>query len=230
LFNPEIKFAKSKGIDLPIMYVYLAGRICGEYIDKCIVWQKEIINHYRNYKPVYGYVGEETCQRVVGYESYPFAFLCALNSGEGNSVDKKGLTSALPANLIYDKDILSIESSQVVVANMEDYFEEGIEDLLILEDSSLLNHGDWNFWRTAFLSLKGKILNRRENFGTISEIAISIYLKKPTILIVPERRKEIFEKHPFLKRASVIITSVEQLLEEKWLQILYKSIAGAIYE
>jgi len=78
--------------------------------------------------------------------------------------------------------------------------------------------------------LKNKILNRRENFGTISEVAIAIYLQKPVILIVPEKRKEIYQNHPFSKRASVIVTSVNQLLKEKWCEILYKSIAGAIYE
>ena len=59
------------------------------------------------------------------------------------------------------------------------------------------------------------------------EVAWALYLQKPVILIIPESRKEIFMKHPFTRRASVIVTSVEQLLEEKWLNILYKSIAGA---
>ena len=77
--------------------------------------------------------------------------------------------------------------------------------------------------------LQGKILNRRENLGTIFEISWALLLQKPLILIVPERRREIFEKHPFTCRASVIVTSVKELTDGKYLQILYKSIASAIY-
>lgn len=213
MLNPNAKISKSTGIDLPILKVYLAGRIAGDCIDKCLGWRRDIINHYRDYKGT--------------GESYPIAFLDPLNSGESESVDEKGLTSNIPPNLIYDKDILSVEQADVIVANMEDFFQEGIEDLLVInpEDDHL---GDRNFYRTAFLSLQGKILNRRENIGTIFEIAIAMYLKKPVILIVPQRRRQIFEKHPFTKRASVIVTSVDELLRDKWLNILYKSIAGAV--
>ena len=31
MLNPDIKFAKSKGIDLPILYGYLVGKISGNY-------------------------------------------------------------------------------------------------------------------------------------------------------------------------------------------------------
>ena len=77
--------------------------------------------------------------------------------------------------------------------------------------------------------MKKKILNRRENFGTICEFAIALYLQKPIIAIVPENRQEIYRKHPFASRASVIVTSVEELIKEKWLNTLYKSMAGATY-
>jgi hypothetical protein len=33
-----------------------------------------------------------------------------------------------------------------------------------------------------------------------------------------------------MKRASVIVKDADELLEKKWLQILYKSISGATYE
>ncbi len=77
MFNPNANIARGKGIDLPILTVYLAGRICGEHIDLCLGWRREIINHYRNYKienniPV----------------AFPISFLDPLNSGEAESVDK----------------------------------------------------------------------------------------------------------------------------------------------
>lgn len=212
MLNPKIKIAESKGLDLPLLHVYLAGRISGDKIDLCLKWRQDIINYFKNYK---------------GKGMYPISFLCPLNSGEAKSVDKKGLTSSIPSNLIYDKDLLSVERADVVIANMNDFFEEGIEDLLSIEEN--MRTGNGNYWRTAFLTLQGKILNRRENMGTLFEIAWAMYLKKPIILIVPKRRQEIFKKHPFTKRASVIVNSVEELLEGKYLQTIYKAIAGAIY-
>lgn len=207
VYNPKTKIAASAGIDIPFLHVYLAGRIAGDCIEQCLAWRHKIVDHYRNYK---------------GKGAYPIVFLDALNSKEADSIDKKGLTSAIPPNLIYDKDLLSVETADCVVANMEDYMEIGVEKYLqdITHDRDL---------RDAYNALKEKILNRRENLGTISEMAWALYLKKPLILIVPERRKETFERHPFTKRASVIVGSVEELLEKKWLQIIYKSIAGATY-
>lgn len=216
MFNPDIKVAKSKGIDIPILHVYLAGRIAGNCIEKCLGWRQDIIKHYKDYK------GKG--------EAYPISFLCPLNSGESKSVDQKGLTSSIPPNLIYDKDLLSVERADVIVANMEDYFEEDIASYL--DDNEVdvrLTQEHLDYYVNGFYKLKEKILNRRENIGTVMEVAWALYLQKPVILIVPERRKEIFIKHPFTRRASVIVTSVEQLVKEKWLNILYKSIAGAEY-
>jgi len=233
MLNPEIKIAKSKGIDLPVMYVYLAGRIAGNCIDKCLKWRQDIVEHYKNYKlvPKPEYINGNPSGAPLlpdQYEvvSYPIAFIDPLNSGEATSVDKLGLTSNIPSNLIYDKDLLSVERADVIVANVEDYFEVDIEDILY---PNLDNMYSGEVLMEMVERLREKILNRRENFGTICEIAWALYLKKPLILIVPESRKEIYIKHPFAKRASVIVTSSEQLLKEKWLQILYKSISGATY-
>jgi nucleoside 2-deoxyribosyltransferase len=228
MLNPSSKIAKSEGIDLPIMYVYLAGRIAGNCIEKCLEWREQIITHYRHYKPVYGRVYEGANdevgkQMIVSYDSYPIAFLSPLNSGEAKSVDKQGLTSSIPPNMIYDKDLLSVEKADCIVANMDDFFESGIEVELSLTDAPV------GMYKEAYEKLREKILHRRENLGTICEVAWSLYLQKPLILIVPERREETFQKHPFMRRASAIVTSVDQLIEEKHLNILYKSIAGATY-
>ena len=212
-YNPKTKIAESAGVDIPTLHVYLAGRIAGDCIDKCLSWRHQIVNYYRDYK---------------GRGAYPIVFLDALNSKESDSIDAKGLTSAIPPNLIYDKDLLSVETAQVVVANMDDFFESGIEEYMH-EPSPLYSQVDKDWYHLAYTKLRNKILTRRENLGTISEVAWALYLKKPLILIVPKEREENFTKHPFMKRASVIVTSVDELLEKKWLQIIYKSIAGATY-
>jgi len=207
MFNPDKKYIHSDGVDLPIMYCYLAGRIAGECIDKCLAWRHKIIDFYADYK---------------GKGVYPISFLDALNSKESESIDKKGLTSAIPPNLIYDKDILSVERADVVVAMMDDYMEEGIHEPNEYDDHAELYSISRN--------LHTKILERRPNWGTDYEVSIAMYLKKPVILIAGnERQKAMLEKHPFMKRASVIVGSVDELLDKKWLNILYKSIAGAIY-
>jgi len=213
MFNPDKKYIHSDGVDLPIMYCYLAGRIAGECIDKCLAWRHKIIDFYADYK---------------GKGVYPISFLDALNSKESESIDKKGLTSAIPPNLIYDKDILSVERADVVVAMMDDYMEEGIQEFLTDYKEQELSQERWRYG--GFDILQSKILERRPNWGTDYEVSIAMYLKKPVILIAGnERQKAMLEKHPFMKRASVIVGSVDELLEKKWLNILYKSIAGAIY-
>lgn len=227
MFNPDKKYIHSDGVDLPIMYCYLAGRIAGECIDKCLEWRHKIVNHYADYK---------------GKGAYPISFLDALNSKEADSIDKKGLTSSIPPNLIYDKDILSVEKADVVVAMMDDYMEEGIQEELGLSfKTNLFNYTvnveDFqkscdNFEKLgkAYFKLKEKILDHRPNWGTDYEVSIAMYLKKPVILIAGnERQKKMLELHPFMRRASVIVGSVDELLEKKWLNILYKSIAGATY-
>ena len=213
MLNSTKKIAKSEGVDLPVLKVYLAGRISGDNIDLCLAWRKQIIKHYENHK---------------GKGAYPISFLCPLNSGEASSVDKMGLKSNIPSNLIYDKDILSIEHADVIVANMNDFFEEDIKAILGIPKKATERCAKETLVGRIEI-LKDKILKRRENMGTIEEVGIARYLKKPIILIVPENRKYIFENHPFQKRASVIVSSVDDLLKGKYLELLYKSIASAIY-
>lgn len=222
--NPTKKFVESDGIDLPIMYVYLAGRIAGNCIDKCLGWRYQIVNYYKNYKLLTPEKGEK-----YYYGAYPIAFLDALNSNEAECIDAKGLTSAIPPNLIYSKDLMSVRRADALVCHMEDFMGEGMEDLLGITEGDLLK-GDRYFWQTAFLTLQGRIKNRRPNYGTNSEMAWGLLLNKPVILIAgTKERKEILELHPFTRKASVIVETVEDLLEGKYLNLLYKSIASSVY-
>jgi len=210
MHNPDKNYIPSKGVDLPIMYVYMAGRIAGDCIDECLEWRHKLVNAYANYK---------------GNGVYPISFLDALNSKEADSIDEKGLSSALPPNLIYDKDLLSVKKADVIVANMNDYMETPIE-------TSLYRHHDFTNEETLdhYLKLKRAIINRRPNYGTICEVAWALLLNKPLILIAGGYNDyTTLEKHPFTKRASVIVIDVEQLIRQKHLNILYKSISGATY-
>ena len=218
MFNPSARYAESNGIDLPILYCYLAGRISGDNINECLGWRESLVRHYKHY-----------AQDEFGNKSYPISFLCPLNSGESSSVDAKGLTSSIPPNLIYDKDFLSVKRADVIVANMDDFFEVGIERLLHESVDSLENNSKEELI-FKLTTLQKRIINRRPNLGTISEVAWALYLNKPLILIVPEAQKVIFEKHPFTRRASVIVYSEQQLIREKWLNKLYKSISSAVYD
>lgn len=210
MFNPMKKIANSNGIDIPIMYVYLAGRIAGNCIDKCLAWRQQITTHYADYK---------------GKGAYPIAFLDALNSKEADSIDGLGLTSCIPPNLIYDKDILSVEKADAIVANMDDYMEADIEDFMGTNGKKYAVN-----YQVSFFKLLNTIKNRRPNWGTDFEVAVAMYLHKPVILIAgSQKRKEMLEQHPFMKRASVIVKDVDELLQKKWLNILYKSIASAVY-
>lgn len=234
MLNPEKKFVKSEGIDLPLMQVYLVGRISGECMNKCVEWRKQIINHYRDYKPIFAEDGE-----TITYESYPISFISPLNSGESKTADKLGLKSHIPRNLIYDKDILSLRKADIVVANLDDFMENGIEEELnILPhfkygiDKIVSSSAEEDFdFKEAFFKLQDKIKNRRANLGSHFETSIALYEGKPVILIAgSERNKYILENHPFFSRASVIVLSVEELLEKKWIQILYKAMAGSTVE
>ena len=208
--NPDKKIAQSEGVDRPLMKAYLVGRISGNCMDKCVAWRKRIINYYADYK---------------GKGAYPIAFLCPLASGEAKTADELGLKSHLPKNLIYDKDILSLLSADIIVANLDDFMNDGIEGLL--EDD--VDFAEIEELEDAFYKLQDKIKNRRPNLGSHFEVSVALYLRKPVILIAGnEHNKYILENHPFFGRASVIVLDTEQLLKEKWIQVLYKSMAGSI--
>ena len=67
----------------------------------------------------------------------------------------------------------------------------------------------------------------RPPIGTISELVWASEFRKPVIVITDEDQ---YAEHPFIKTfASVIVPNVEKMLEEKTLNIFYKSINSAQY-
>jgi len=214
MFNQNVKFAKSKGVDLPLMYVYLAGFMSGEKLKETMGWRKTVRSSYRNYEE-----DKDTGETV----SFPIAFLDPYNGKEFESIDKKGLTSNIPANAIYDGDYLSVKTADVIVANLDDFF---LDDVKAMEQAVDDGHVDYEF---AFKRLIEKVKNYRPSIGTYFEIAWAFEMRKPVILVVPENRREIYEKHPFTCRASQIVGSVDELLDKKVLETFYRRMAGAIY-
>lgn len=183
MFNPDIKFAKSKGVDLPIMYVYLGGYMSGEKLQETLYWRKYIRSSYKNY--------EESAEGNI--VSFPIAFLDPYNGKEFESIDAKGLESSLSPNAIYNGDYMSVQKADIIIANMNTFGSD------------------------------------RPMIGTIWELGWADEMRKPFILIVDKDKRETYEKHPFTRRASNIVCSLEELVEKQILETFYRRIAGAIY-
>ena len=64
--------------------------------------------------------------------------------------------------------------------------------------------------------------------GTICEIAIAGYLRKPMIIITDDIN---YTEHPFIRDfASIIVPTVDELLEKKYIDYFYKGKVSARYE
>ena len=125
-FNPKINFANSKGIDLPIMYVYLAGYMSGEKLKETTEWRMRIRKHYREWEQLpnskyYDNRGDAIPVKVQQYSAFPIACLDPYNGKEFTTIDKKGLKSHIPANAIIMGDYLSVSKADIIVANMDTF-------------------------------------------------------------------------------------------------------------
>lgn len=122
MLNKDIKFAKSKGIDLPLMKVYLAGYMAGNVDKQCKEWRLKIRNHYKNWKKETKWIRGNFDDIKTEYTvSYPMCFLDPYNGPESKSIDPKGLTSNIPPNAIRDGDKLSVKHADVVVVNIDTF-------------------------------------------------------------------------------------------------------------
>lgn len=214
MFNPKTSLAESKGIDLPIMYWYLAGFMSGEKLKECMAWRKDIRKHFKEY--------EKSGFGVTKYLAFPFAFLDPFNGKEFESIDGKGLTSNIPANAIFDGDYLSVKTAHGIIANLDDFFLDFLKEFNTRPATLKKAYEAINF-------LINKITGKRDMIGTYFEICWAYDQKKPVVLIVPKNKLEIAMKHPFLQRASQIVSSVEELKKNYVLETFYKRMAGAIY-
>ena len=202
MLNPEIKIAKSKGIDIPLLYIYAGGYMSGEKLHETMAWRKFLRNSYKSYD-------EDDEGNIV---SFPLAILDPYNGGkEFKSIDQKGLTSSLSPNAIYDGDLMSVKKADIIVANIDTF---GCDRPMI-----------GTYWELGLADAMGKpfiIIAPDKKAGERLNIK--------TGLVEDYTFYDIATKHPFLCRASGIVKSVEQLVSEKHLIIFYRRIAGSIYE
>ena len=214
MFNPLKKIKNSKGIDIPLMYVYLAGYMAGEKLIQCTEWRKKIREHYGNYEK--------------SDSSYPIAFLDPFNGAELDTIDRKGLTSSVSGTAIINGDRMSVNKADIIIANMNDFF---MDDIIHPSDINPHTRRDVNieYLYEVYKELYTKVEEKRDMMGTHHELRWGGDQDKPRILIVPENKKEIFMKHPFTKDCDYFFTSMQELLDSKVLESFYKRIAGAIY-
>lgn len=225
-FNPNIKYAHSRGVDLPLMYVYLAGYMSGEKLKECTEWRKQIREYYRNWETSPKSIDEIGSYKQMQYESlaFPIAFLDPFNGKEFKTIDKKGLKSHIPPHAIFHGDRLSVNKADIIVANLDDFFLDGIQNFIPLSNDTNKT------LKQKLCMLIDKVENYRPSIGTYFELCWAYDRDKPVVLIVPENRREIYQDHPFTEQASWIVGSIDELLEKKVLETFYRRMAGAIYE
>jgi len=160
----------------PVMTIYLIGLMSGEKLKETVGWRVQVRSRYENWKG--------------SGNPYPCRFIDPYAGPELTTIDQKGFTSNIPPSAIVDGDLLSVKSSNLLVANLD-----------------------------SFGGSRGPI-------GSYYELGAGLILNKPTIIICPDKN---LQNHPFVKKASVIVNSVEELLEQKWINYFYKRFAGANY-
>ena len=114
MINPDAHFARSRGVDLPLLYVYLAGYMSGNKLEECTSWRKKIRSHYRDYE-----IDPETDQ----YVSYPIVLLDPFNGKEFTTISKDGVTSHIPGTAIRKSDRMSVKKADIIIANMKTFGE-----------------------------------------------------------------------------------------------------------
>lgn len=112
MLNPNVKIARSKGIDLPILYVYLGGYMSKDKLKETTEWRIEIRDYFKNYE--YDYEVEDTV-------SFPVSCLDPYNGKEFDSISADGVKSHIPPNAIRRSDRMSVNKSDVVIANMNTF-------------------------------------------------------------------------------------------------------------
>lgn len=113
MFNPDIKIAKSKGIDIPLLYVYVAGYMNKNKLKETTQWRLDIRNYFKFY--------EKNQQGM--WTSFPCAVLDPYNGKEFNTISADGVTSHIPPTAIRKADKMSVNKANIVIANMNTFGE-----------------------------------------------------------------------------------------------------------
>lgn len=111
--NPDIKIAKSKGVDVPLMYVYLAGYMSRNKLHETTIWRKEIRDRYRYYEK----------DEQGNYVTFPCVMLDPYNGKEFKTISADGVTSHIPPTAIRKADKMSVRKAHIIIANMNTFGE-----------------------------------------------------------------------------------------------------------
>lgn len=114
MLNPNINYSRSKGVDLGIIYVYVAGFMAGSKLEQCTSWRKKIRDHYKNY---------EWDEEIQDYVSFPCAILDPFNGKEVGTISSDGVTSHIPPTAIRKADRMSVKKADIIIANMRTWGE-----------------------------------------------------------------------------------------------------------
>jgi nucleoside 2-deoxyribosyltransferase len=87
------------------MRIYLAGFISGKNIKKCAEWRIKIREHYAR-------------------KDWPIEFLDPLNGKEFAEITEDGLKSSVPAEAIFDRDLMSVQNADVLIVNLDTFGEK----------------------------------------------------------------------------------------------------------
>ena len=86
------------------MKIYLAGMISGNKIKECAEWRKKVREHYM-------------------MQSWDIVWLDPLNGKEFAEITADGLKSDVPAEAIFDRDLLSVKEADLLIVNLETFGE-----------------------------------------------------------------------------------------------------------
>jgi len=90
------------------LFIYLAGYMSGSKLNECLEWRITLRKYYENWK---------------GQLRYEIEWLDPFNDLELHTIDKKGLTSSIPSNAIFEGDLLSIRKTDLIIANINTFGE-----------------------------------------------------------------------------------------------------------
>jgi len=195
-----------------MMNIYLVGYISGAKIEQCIAWRKRIREHYDNWKkPIYE--SDTNKNPRINLEAHEWLRTPIVKENKtivGYRKEKYPITWLDPLN---GQEIGTITS-------------KGLKSNI---PGKAFVHRDFNCVKMADLLIANldTFGDTRPLTGSIYELAWGWYFKTPTIIITTEQN---YKEHPFIvDTASIIVPSVDELLEKKYINYFYKGMHGAIY-
>lgn len=113
MLNPNTKIARSKGIDIPFIYIYVAGYMSKNKLKETTQWRIDIRNYFTHYEK----------DEFGNWVSFPCGVLDPYNGKEFKTISGDGVTSHIPPTAIRKADKMSVKKADIVIANMSTFGE-----------------------------------------------------------------------------------------------------------